>query len=115
MSRLRQLALITDDLEGTLSLLSEALGGAPVVERDPGVAQFGLQYGLIPLGDCFLEVVAPLPEGADGASPGARYLQRFGPSGYMVLLQVSSLRACEEQLMGGCWLAPFFESHMGWR
>jgi len=112
-SRLRQLALITDDLEGTLSLLTDALGGAPVVERDPGVAQFGLQNGLIQVGDCFIEVVAPLP-GAS-ASAGARYLQRFGESGYMVLLQVPSLRACEEELMLRGGLSPIFASHRGER
>ena len=65
-TRLRQIALVAEDLDPTVALLCEALG-AEVVERDDGVASFGLHNALIQIGDTFLEVVSsflllPLPD-----------------------------------------------------
>ena len=81
--RMRQIALVahdlaavTDDLHAVLSL------GTPF--PDPGVASFGLQNGVFPAGQQFIEVVAPIREN----TAGGRYLERRnGDGGYMVILQ----------------------------
>lgn len=80
--RLRQIALMTDDLEKSTADLTELLE-SPVCFRDPGVAFFGLRNVLIPLGSDFLEVLTP--EKADTA--GSRHLERRGPGGYMIIFQ----------------------------
>ena len=80
--RLRQIALMTDDLEKATSDLT-GLFESEVCFRDPGVALFGLRNVLIPIGSDFLEVLTP--EKADTA--GARHLERRGPGGYMVIFQ----------------------------
>lgn len=59
-----------------------AILGIEVCYRDPGVAQWGLENAVMPLGDEFLEVVAPTREG----TAAGRYLERrSGPGGYMVI------------------------------
>ncbi len=127
-TRLRQVAIVVRDLEPALRALSAALG-APVVERDPGLARFGLHNGLLQVGDCFLEVVAPLPppplpptttttpgtgpaeeDNTTADSAGGRYLARFGDGGYMLLVQVPSLAACEARMVTDMGLTPIFAS-----
>jgi hypothetical protein len=52
--------------------------------RDPGVAVFGLENALFPVGSAFLEVVSPTREG----TTAGRFLERRGgDGGYMVILQ----------------------------
>ncbi|MGE0484910.1 MAG: VOC family protein [Gammaproteobacteria bacterium] len=81
--RLRQIALVSSDLERAQALCEEVLGLA-VCHRDPAVAEFGLHNILLPLGDQFVEVVAPLREG----TTAGRYLERRGgDGGYMVITQ----------------------------
>lgn len=65
--RLRQICLVAQDLEPTLKTL-ETLFDSPVIFRDPGVAHFGLENGLIMTGGDFLEVVSPLPGHTDTTS-----------------------------------------------
>ena len=96
-TRLRQVALVTNNLEATLDTLTSALD-APVVERDPGVAAFGLHNGIIQLGDCFLEIVSPLPGINPLETAGGRYLHKYGNSGYMVLMQVDNLHLVETKM-----------------
>jgi len=85
--RLRQLCLVASRLEPVVQQLTEVLGLA-VCHRDPAVAQFGLHNALLPLGNSFLEVVAPLREG----TAAGRYLQRRGgDGGYMVILDTDDL------------------------
>ena len=67
--------MVSSDLEASLSVLSEALN-APVVYRDPAVGFFGLENGLIQVGDCFLEVVSSLPEADPTATAAGRYQRR---------------------------------------
>lgn len=58
--------------------------GIEVCFRDPGVAHFGLENALFPIGNQLLEVVAPVQEG----TAGGRYLERRGgDGGYMVITQ----------------------------
>ena len=96
-TRLRQIALVSPTLEATLTTFTSTFN-APVVERDPGVGAFGLHNGLIQLGDCFLEVVAPLPNLDPLTTAAGRYISKFGAGGYMVLMQVDNLNQTEANL-----------------
>jgi catechol 2,3-dioxygenase-like lactoylglutathione lyase family enzyme len=95
--RLRQIALAARDLAGTLDTLCDVLG-IEVAFHDPGVRVFGLENGVMPIGETFLEVVSPVQANATAA----RWLERRGgDSGYMVIFQVDDFaphRARLEQL-----------------
>jgi hypothetical protein len=79
--RLRQVALVAEKLAPVLDDLA-AVFGLEVAFRDPGVARFGLENAVIPIGHQFLEVVSPTREG----TAGGRYLERrHGDGGYMVI------------------------------
>jgi len=81
--RLRQAALVAEDLEPVSALLCDVFRvGAPF--RDPGVEIFGLHNVVLPIGDTFLEVVSPLR--ADTAA-GRYHDRQGGDGGYMLLLQ----------------------------
>jgi len=87
--RLRQIALVAQDLEPVVGDLCTTLG-IDVGFRDPGVGEFGLHNAVMPIGDTFLEVVSPVK---DGTTAG-RYLERRGgDGGYMVILQCDDLDA----------------------
>lgn len=90
--RLRQLVLVAESLDPVGSLLREILElGEPY--QDPGVGHFGLDNLVFPVGDQFLEIVAPRE---DGTTAG-RYLERFGPGGYMVIVQVPELATARQR------------------
>jgi len=81
--RLRQIALVAPELAPVEEDLREIFG-LELCHRDPGLARFGLENSLWPLGNNFIEVVAPIEEG----SAGGRYLERRGGAGgYMVITQ----------------------------
>jgi hypothetical protein len=81
--RMRQLALIARELAPVVDDIREVFG-LEVAYRDPEVATFGLENAVFPIGNQFLEVVAPIREG----TAGGRYLdRRGGDGGYMVILQ----------------------------
>lgn len=81
--RLRQICLVARELAPVLEDL-QAVFGLEVCYRDPGVATFGLENALLPVGNQLLEVVSPVREG----TAGGRYLQkRGGNGGYMVITQ----------------------------
>ncbi len=81
--RLRQIALVAPELEPAVDEL-RALFGIEVCFRDPGVAHFGLVNALLPVGNQFIEIVAPTRDG----TAGGRYLERRGGAGgYMVITQ----------------------------
>ncbi|HEX6031928.1 MAG TPA: VOC family protein, partial [Tepidiformaceae bacterium] len=84
--RLRQIALVARELAPVEADLKAVLG-VEVCYRDPGVERFGLENALFPIGDQFLEVVAPIRE----ETAGGRYLERRGgDGGYMVITQCDS-------------------------
>jgi len=95
--QLRQIALAARDLASTLDTLTDVLG-IEVAFNDPGVGVFGLENGVMPIGETFLEVVSP----ARANTTAGRWIERRGgDSGYMVIFQVpelSSHRARLEQL-----------------
>tara|TARA_B100002003_G_scaffold248429_1_gene282238 strand:- start:6608 stop:7384 length:777 start_codon:yes stop_codon:yes gene_type:complete len=81
--RLRQIALVTGNLKKVVSDLRDILG-IEVCYRDPGIDYFGLENVLMPIGNQFLEIVAPIQEN----TAGGRYLKRRGgDGGYMVITQ----------------------------
>ncbi|CAN0583406.1 unnamed protein product, partial [Laminaria digitata] len=80
---MRQTALVAAELAPVEALLTEVFG-IRVCYRDPGVAYFGLENALFPIGNQLLEVVAPTEPG----TAGGRYLERRGgDGGYMVITQ----------------------------
>lgn len=87
--RLRQIAFVAQELGPVEGALINVLG-VRVCYRDPGVGVFGLHNALFPVGNQFIEVVAPNDPSEDTA--GARYLsRRGGDGGYMVITQ------CDDQ------------------
>jgi hypothetical protein len=81
--RLRQIALVANQLRPVLDDLEAVLGIEPCYV-DPGVKAFGLENTLLPIGNELLEVVAPIRAG----TAGGRHLERRGgDGGYMVITQ----------------------------
>jgi hypothetical protein len=72
---------VARDLDAVVRDLHDAFA-IDVAFRDPGVATFGLQNAVLPVGDQFIEVVSPVAEG----TAGGRQLERLGgDGGYMVI------------------------------
>ena len=92
--RLRQIALVARDLDAVV----QALGGAFGIEvafRDPGVATFGLQNAVLPVGNQFIEVVSPTRDG----TAGGRQLERLGgDGGYMVICHTDDHSAVRQRV-----------------
>ncbi|KAF2680804.1 hypothetical protein K458DRAFT_445033 [Lentithecium fluviatile CBS 122367] len=87
-TRLRQIALVTADLERATQQLVHVLG-SEVVFEDPAVAQFGLRNALVPLGGDIIELVSPVQPN----TTAGRLLERRGDGGYMVIMQTEDARA----------------------
>src|SRR5690349_10054635 len=84
--RLRQICLVANQLAPVIDDFREILG-LEVCFVDKGVAVFGLENSLMPVGANFVEVVAPIREN----TAAGRYLKRRnGDGGYMVICQCSS-------------------------
>ncbi len=87
--RLRQICLAAPRLEPVLEDL-QAIFGLSICHRDPGLAAYGLENALLPVGTDFLEVVAPVQ---DDTAAG-RFIQRSrGHGGYMAIFQADDPRA----------------------
>jgi hypothetical protein len=92
--RLRQICLVAPALDPAVDELTDVLGLA-VGFRDPAVAGYGLVNAVMPIGRCFLEVVAPA---RDGTAAG-RYLERRGGAGgYMVILDCDDIGFWERRV-----------------
>src|SRR5215210_307458 len=95
MLRLRQIALVAEDLDRVVDEFRTKLG-VDVAFNDPGVATFGLRNAVMPVGNQFIEVVSPTREG----TAGGRYLERRGgDGGYMVILQADQHGARRERVV----------------
>jgi hypothetical protein len=81
--RLRQVALVAERLDPVVDDL-RGVFGLEVGHRDPGVATFGLENAILPVGDQFLEVVAPT---RPGTAAGRHLERRRGDGGYMVITE----------------------------
>jgi hypothetical protein len=87
--RVRQVALVSGDLDRVTGQLDAAFGMA-VAYNDPHIHHYGLKNAVLPAGAAFLEVVEPIREDASAA----RHLKRRGgDAGYMVILQVADAPA----------------------
>lgn len=85
--RLRQLCLVAHDLEPVVEDL-KAVFDIDVCHRDPAVAKYGLHNALLPIGNSFIEIVAPTRD----ETTAGRYLERRqGDGGYMVILDTDEL------------------------
>ncbi len=92
--RLRQIALAATDLSATVAALTDVLGIA-VSFKDPGVAVFGLDNAVMPVGQTFLEVVSPVREDATAK----RWIEkRGGDAGYMVILQCEDFATLDAEV-----------------
>ena len=81
---LRQLVMVSNLRDPTVDTLRD-LFDIKVSFNDPGVAHFGLENAVLPVGTDFLEVVSPVEEN----TTAGRYLdRRGGDGGYMVIIQV---------------------------
>ena len=81
---LRQLVMVSSLRDPIVDSLC-TLFDVRVSFNDPGVAHFGLENAVIPVGTDFLEVVSPVEEN----TTAGRYLnRRGGDGGYMVIIQV---------------------------
>ena len=84
--RLRQICLVAEKLAPVVDDL-KAVFGLEVCFVDPAVQAFGLENSLFPVGNNFLEVVAPIQDN----TAADRYLKRRnGDGGYMVICQCDS-------------------------
>lgn len=91
--RLRQIAIVAEDLQAAAADLGTILG-LEACYTDPGVKVFGLKNALWPVGSQFVEVVTPITEG----TAGGRYLERrSGDGGYMVINQVDDVARRRER------------------
>ncbi len=85
--RMRQICLVARELAPTVETFGEVFG-LEVCYRDAGVGKYGLENALFPIGDSFLEVVAPIKD----STAAGRYLdRRGGDGGYMVITQCADL------------------------
>ena len=81
---LRQLVMVSNLRDPIVNDLQD-LFDIKVSFNDPGVAHFGLENAVLPVGKDFLEVVSPVKEN----TTAGRYLnRRGGDGGYMVIIQV---------------------------
>jgi hypothetical protein len=79
--RLRQICLVAPKLTSVVDDIAAILE-LEVCYRDPGVAKYGLENALFPIGTKFLEVVAPIHKG----TAAGRFLEKSaGHGGYMVI------------------------------
>jgi catechol 2,3-dioxygenase-like lactoylglutathione lyase family enzyme len=94
-TRLRQIALATNNIDAVASTLTSELG-LEVAHRDPWVAMFGLQNVVMPIGDRdFLEVVSPVAE----ETSAGRYLDRNGgDGGYMLIFETADVDALRPEI-----------------
>lgn len=85
--KLRQICLVAYELQPVVEDL-KAIFGLAVGHVDAGVGVFGLENAILPVGNSFLEVVAPVQSN----TAAERYLKRrHGNGGYMVITQCNDL------------------------
>lgn len=98
---LRQVALITRDLDESLRFWTELLDLEECYRDD--LSAFGLSNVLLPIGDGFLELLQVDHSG----SAGARFLERHGEGLYMTIFEGTDadalLRDLEEQAIPVAW------------
>ncbi len=94
MIRLRQICLVSSDRDRVVDDVC-AVFGLSVAFDDPAVAAFGLHNAVMPVGDQFLEVVAPT---RDGTTAGRYLARRGGDGGYMTIFQTDDHAAVRSRV-----------------
>ncbi|KAI4669672.1 uncharacterized protein J4E88_009954 [Alternaria novae-zelandiae] len=92
-TRLRQIALVAEDIERAKQQLTYVLG-TEVVFKDPAVEQWGLKNFLIPIGGDFIEVVSPIKPG----TTAGRLIEKRGDGGYMIIMQTEDAKKRREYI-----------------
>lgn len=92
MGRLRQVALMTRDLEESLKFWSGAFGLEECYRDD--LSGFGMRNVLLPIGDTFLELL----QVEDRGSAGGRFLDRRGEGPYMAIFEGRDIPGLERWL-----------------
>jgi hypothetical protein len=92
--RLRQIVMVAADLAAVEHDIESELG-VELCFRDPGVAEFGLENALYPIGDKLLEVVSPTQA---GTTAGRLLDKRGGDGGYMVILEIDDIESTRRRL-----------------
>ena len=82
LTKLRQIAMMVNDLPEGIDLYGRILGMKPC--RTGALPQFGLDNAVLPAGNgTFVELLAP----TDETSAGARFLQRRGEAPYLMIFE----------------------------
>ena len=82
LTKLRQIAMMVNDLSEGIDLYGRILGMQP--SRTGALPQFGLDNAVLPAGNgTFVELLAP----SDDNSAGARFLQRRGEAPYLMIFE----------------------------
>lgn len=82
LTKLRQIAMMVNDLPEGIDLYGRILGMQP--SRTGALPQFGLDNAVLPAGNgTFVELLAP----SDDNSAGARFLQRRGEAPYLMIFE----------------------------
>ncbi|TVY46448.1 hypothetical protein LOCC1_G005653, partial [Lachnellula occidentalis] len=92
-TRLRQIALVAEDLERAKHLLTTVIG-TEVIFQDPLVEQWGLRNILVPIGGDIIEVVSPFKPN----TTAGRLLSKRGEGGYMIIMQTEDASARRDYL-----------------
>jgi hypothetical protein len=92
-TRLRQIALVAEDLQRAKELLTYIIG-TEVIYVDPQVGQWGLENILVPVGGEVIEVVSPTKEG----TTAGRLLDKRGDGGYMIIMQTGDAKKRKEYI-----------------
>ncbi|KAH4070375.1 hypothetical protein HBH50_098090 [Parastagonospora nodorum] len=107
-TRLRQIALVTKDLERAQRLITHVLG-TEVVYSDPAVGQWGLKNCMIPLGGDFIELVSPFKSG----TTAGRLLEKRGEGGYMIIMQTEDAKKQRDHIKSKGLAKVIFEHEHG--
>lgn len=83
---LRQVAVLARDLDATVDAICDTFALA-VCHRSDHIDGFAMSNALLPVGEQFLEVAAPLND----TTPAGRMLATRGECGYLVILQTDDL------------------------
>ena len=103
LPRIRQLVLLVPDLESALAEAREMFGFERGIRDEAEMAKLGFEHEICSFADTFLEICAPLgPEW-----PHARLVEKRGPMGYMVDVQVEDLEAVVARA-AAIGIAPLF-------
>ncbi len=88
LHKLRQIAMMVNDLPEAAALYGRILGMEPC--RTGGLPQFGLDNAVLPAGNgTFVELLTPSGQRFATPSAGARFLRRRGEAPYLIIFETA--------------------------